>query len=40
VELGLSVIGGSAAKKDDEQLAAWSQYCQILLCANEFMYVD
>jgi hypothetical protein len=18
----------------------WSEYCQVLLCANEFMYVD
>jgi len=40
VELGLSVVGQAGAKKDDELLAAWSQYCQILLCANEFMYVD
>jgi hypothetical protein len=40
VELGLGVVGQAGAKKEDEVLAAWSQYCQILLCANEFMYVD
>jgi hypothetical protein len=24
----------------DMEMAAWVQYCQILLCANEFLYVD
>ena len=39
-ELGSRLIGESGATKPEEVLAAWTQYCQILLCANEFMYVD
>jgi hypothetical protein len=39
-ELGVRVIGEVGAAKQEEVLAAWTQYCQILLCANEFMYVD
>ena len=40
VEIGLAALtrwsGGAAATTP----AAWEQYCQVLLCANEFMYVD
>jgi mono/diheme cytochrome c family protein len=25
---------------DELNVAAWEEYCQVLLCANEFMYVD
>jgi hypothetical protein len=31
-------IAGSGAP--DMELRAWTEYCQILLCANEFIYVD
>ncbi len=24
----------------DSRLAAWQSYCQMLFCANEFLYVD
>jgi len=24
----------------DVQAVAWTQYCQVLVCANEFMFVD
>jgi Protein of unknown function (DUF1553) len=27
-------------KADDSNSAAWEEYCQVLLCANEFVYVD
>ena len=40
VDLAMSVLGGVNQTKPDEVAAAWTQYCQILLCANEFMYVD
>ena len=40
LELASQVLGQVDASKPEEVLAAWSQYCQILLCANEFMYVD
>jgi hypothetical protein len=39
-ELGIRVIGEAGAPKQEDVLAVWAQYCQILLCANEFMYVD
>jgi mono/diheme cytochrome c family protein len=40
VDLALSVLGEVDKTKPDVVAAAWTQYCQILLCANEFMYVD
>jgi hypothetical protein len=40
VELATSVLKEVAGSKPDDVSAAWTQYCQILLCANEFMYVD
>ena len=39
VEAGLASVSpdsSSASTKTD----AWNQYCQVLLCANEFVYVD
>jgi Protein of unknown function (DUF1553) len=38
-DLAMSVLG-EARGTPEETAAAWTQYCQILLCANEFMYVD
>ena len=35
IEIGRSVLGGSAASKQ-----ALEEYCQVLLCANEFVYID
>jgi hypothetical protein len=35
VEIGLAFLG--TAKQADK---AWEEYCQALLCANEFIYVD
>jgi hypothetical protein len=37
-ELGLRVLKEAAA--GSEAVTAWEQYCQVLLCANEFVYVD
>jgi hypothetical protein len=33
-------IGQAAIKAAPEQNLAWESYCQVLLCANEFAYVD
>ena len=35
MKIGLDFLGrgGGPAK-------AWEEYCQVLLCANEFIYVD
>jgi hypothetical protein len=39
LQIGLDFLGqvGKSAKEPE---AAWRDYCQILLCANEFIYVD
>jgi len=34
--LGLRAL----AEKGEERFAAWERYCQVLLCANEFIYID
>jgi len=36
--LGLSLVG--AAGDPAQRQAAWDAYCQVLLCANEMIYVD
>jgi len=38
VRLAASSLPSGSAESMEE--SAWQQYCQILLCANEFMYVD
>jgi hypothetical protein len=37
-ELGLQLVKEAQGAAD--AAAAWEQYCQVLLCANEFVYVD
>jgi len=32
----LAQTRGDTKEKD----AAWEEYCQVLICANEFIYVD
>jgi hypothetical protein len=34
VKIGLTLLGPAANE------AAWAEYCQVLLCANEFIYID
>ncbi len=34
LEVGLGMLGSSAG------VDAWTQYCQIILCGNEFIYLD
>jgi hypothetical protein len=34
------LTSASQAAMPDRDLQAWDQYCQVLLCANEFIYVD
>jgi hypothetical protein len=33
-DIGVSLLGPTATE------ASWAEYCQVLLCANEFVYVD
>ena len=39
-ELALALQVMAEAKDGADAQAVWQQYCQILMCANEFMYVD
>ena len=39
LEVGLAAVS-SAATGSVPDMEAWEQYCQALLCANEFVYVD
>ncbi|MFL5245470.1 MAG: PSD1 and planctomycete cytochrome C domain-containing protein [Gemmataceae bacterium] len=39
LQIGHDFIG-RVGKTDKDAEAAWQEYCQILLCANEFVYVD
>ena len=36
--IGTAYLQRARANAKDEQ--AWQAYCQLLLCANEFVYVD
>ncbi|MDF2439849.1 MAG: hypothetical protein JWN98_833, partial [Abditibacteriota bacterium] len=41
--IGLTFVGNGKTQKVSEQerqREAWEQYCHILLCANEFIYID
>ena len=40
VEIGLSAVRPSQPGSSITIEAAWEQYCQVLLCANEFVYID
>jgi hypothetical protein len=43
IALGVQFIQAAKsgdAKDADDQLSAWEQYAQVLLSANEFMYID
>jgi hypothetical protein len=33
-------LAQAALDSADDQKTAWERYCQVLLCANEFAYVD
>ena len=38
---GLAFLGGAKPAGDGDSVAsAWERYCQVLFCANEFIYVD
>jgi hypothetical protein len=36
----LARVGGESGSRQKKADAAWLQYCQVLVCANEFIYVD
>ncbi|MBV9123322.1 MAG: hypothetical protein JO112_08195, partial [Planctomycetes bacterium] len=37
--LGLAFLAHTQAQ-GEPSAGAWEEYCQVLLCANEFLYVD
>jgi len=39
IRIGLSVVDAAKPKKEETD-KAWLEYCQALLCANEFVYID
>jgi hypothetical protein len=39
LQLGLSALALARAGANDSE-AAWEEYCQALVCANEFVYID
>ena len=39
VKVGLNALAHARTSASDKELA-WEEYCQVLLCANEFIYVD
>jgi hypothetical protein len=39
IKIGLKALVQARAGAKDKELA-WEEYCQVLLCANEFIYVD
>jgi hypothetical protein len=39
IALGLKFLTAAQARSEQKTQAAWEQYCQALLCANEFVYV-
>jgi hypothetical protein len=39
IKLGLAALAQARAGTKETDLA-WEEYCQVLLCANEFIYVD
>jgi hypothetical protein len=40
IKLGLAFLNAKDAGKGGQSLTRWEQYAQVLLSANEFMYVD
>jgi hypothetical protein len=39
IKIGMDALIRARASAADNELA-WTEYCQILVCANEFMYID
>jgi len=40
LRIGLQFVSRAAGAKPEAEQQAWEQYCQVLLCANEFIFVD
>ena len=40
LELALAYLSGEDTAEDANQMTRWERYCQVLLGANEFMYLD
>ena len=40
MDLALAYLKAQDTEDDANQLTRWERYCQVLLGANEFMYLD
>lgn len=40
LEIGMNFIGSSIPKTDEKNLGVWQRYAQLLLCTNEFEFID
>ena len=40
VRIGLNLLGGGTESGESERLIRWTEYCQTLLAANEFVTID
>ena len=40
IDIGLAALDSTKSPQPTAPESVWRQYCQILLCANEFVYVD
>ncbi len=40
LEMGLQFLNSQSGPQDGVALSRWEQYAQVLLSANEFMFVD
>jgi len=40
IDIGLSALDAAKSTRSTAPESIWQQYCQVLLCANEFVYVD
>ena len=39
IAIGLAILAKAGSRKEGAGLP-WEMYCQVLLCANEFLYID
>jgi hypothetical protein len=39
IQVGLNALAHARAGGADKDLV-WEEYCQVLICANEFLYID
>ena len=40
LEIGINFVRSSSEKTDEKNLGPWQRYAQLLLCTNEFEFID